>query len=262
MNKITLLLLVAILSISFKSNAQCSGTDLPVNLYTGEYFIYDITPDVLEYSSFNLAGAPTPVTLFSEDTDVSQTKPFIPIPLNYRSFDAVYLPDVGVGQDPETFAIQFNPGTCEVTFNAVTGIDNSSGLQCTSPLILNPASGGSYNDADDTEFTIVFLTNIDNDCGDTAKNVELFFSTEFLNTEEFVSEGFSHYTSWENILNVRSNSDPIQNIVIYNLSGQKLMDGQFNTPEVALDVASLSTGVYLAKVETARIEGTFKFIVR
>lgn len=262
MKKITYLFTLVLLVLSFNTKAQCTGTPLDALLYTGDYYIYDITPDVLGNSTFNFGGEPTLVTLYSEITDASQSIPGVFLPVNFRSFDALYLPDAGVGQPIDTFAMQFITSSCEVTFNATTDISNFTSLTCGLGLGFGSATGGAYNDADDSEFTLIFTTNILNDCGDEAKPVELFFSRELLNAEEFTSEGFTHYLSSDNVLHVKSDTDAIQAMTVFNLSGQQLMIAEFDASNVNLDVSSLSTGIYLVQAKTLKSVGSFKFIVR
>ena len=141
--------LIFLFSTALTSNAQCSLPNFDV--FTGDYFITDITPDVLGFSTFNFEGEPTLVTLFSGITDASQSQPGVTLPIPYRSFDAVYLPDTGVGQDAATFALAFLD-ECEVTFDTIGEIDNSTNLQCTTGIFFGPASGGNYDPADDSEF--------------------------------------------------------------------------------------------------------------
>ena len=77
-----------------------------------------------------------------------------------------------------------------------------------------------------------------------------------LGIEEAHIDGFSMYPNpVEDMLHVHAN-DAIQNIEIYNLLGQKVMD----TQQMDIDVSSLTSGTYMLKVKTARQSGSYKLI--
>lgn len=261
MNKNYLLLIIVLFSTHF-SNAQCELLS-DFDSFIGEYYILDITPDVLDFSTFNLDGQPTLVTLFSEITDPSQNQPGVNLPIPYRSFDAVYLPDAGVGQPPSTFALVFGTD-CNVTFGSIGEIDNSTGLQCTMGIFFGPSVGGNYIASDDSEFTVVFETNITGDCDEDPKDVELFFSRdEILTVSDQIIEGFTHYIARDNVLNVESPNSLIDQVRIYNTSGQLLKElKSLNTDHAIIDLNMYSRGIYLVQVSSQQGVSKFKTIVR
>lgn len=252
--------LLAIFSAPLIANAQCGLTDF--EMFTGEYFITDITPDVLGFSTFNYEGEPTLVTLFSGVTDASQSQPGVTLPIPYRSFDAVYLPDTETGQDAATFALIFLEG-CDATFETIGEIDNSTNLGCTEGIEFGSAFGGNYNPFNDMQFTVVFLTNVNNDCGEDAKKVELFFSREVLANDSFSIEQFEYFIARDNILHMQSPLEAITKIEIANSLGQIVLtqpiDHQNN---VDISLNSMARGLYIVNVSSSSGTTTFKTIVR
>ncbi len=255
--------LIALFCGGFISNAfaQCE-TFFDPDLFVGDYYVYDITPDVLGFGTFNAAGVPTLVTLFSEVTDASQASPGVGLLPDFRAFDAVYLPDAGVGQPARTFAVQLN-NFCEATFNTIKTIENDSGLTCSFGIRFGPASGGSWSPTDDSEFTLIFETNIFNDCGESAKEVELFFSREFLSADEFnVAAGFEHFITANKQLHIKSANINLQNVRISNLLGQELYNANVNATRLILDLETFKTGIYIVNLSTQNGETSFKILLR
>jgi len=254
MKKIYLLLVIVLLS-SNVSNAQCGLTDFVS--FTGEYYITDITPDVLGFSTFNLGGEPTLVTLISELSDAG-----VVLPISYRTFSAVFIPDAGVGQDAAEFPLFFNPD-CEVTFMSVDGSDITTGLQCTTGIFFGPANGGFYDITDDSEFTVVFETNINSDCGEGPKDVELFFSREVLSTDSFTIEDFNYYIARDNILHIESPNQAITNIAIANSLGQIVLNSKVdNQTKLAISLETMTRGLYIVNVVSESGTTSFKTVVR
>ena len=79
-----------------------------------------------------------------------------------RVFEAVYLPDFGIGNGPAAFAFDL---VCEGVIPIAT---QGSGLQCASGITLGPPRDGvfgSYDPFDDSTFTIIFRDDESDDCG-------------------------------------------------------------------------------------------------
>jgi len=72
--------------------------------------------------------------------------------------------------------------------------------------------------------------------------------------------GFSYYPNpAQGVLNLKS-VDNIEQVSLYNLLGQRVMDSQVGAAEASLDVSGLSTGTYLMKVTVNGQVGTYKVL--
>lgn len=143
--------------------------------FTGEYQIEQLSPSIFDFETFT-EGSGMMFTLFSEQTDGSQQESGLPLAVNQRSFDATYLLEVGIGQAPQTFIIEFDD--CGVTFSDV----EVTGLQCTGTIFLGPADGGLFDSSNDNEFILTFIDDVENSCGEGSPMVELrFFKGATLN---------------------------------------------------------------------------------
>ena len=80
-------------------------------------------------------------------------------------------------------------------------------------------------------------------------NVEVWhFKSSTLNVDNFDKKTF-HYFNNENSLILESNLI-IENIQIYDLTGKKLISKNLNSKNIEIDISSLSSGVYIAKILT------------
>ncbi len=83
-----------------------------------------------------------------------------------------------------------------------------------------------------------------------------------LGVDENALEGFSFYPNpTDNILNLTS-VELIENVAIYNLLGQQVLERDINASSSELNISALATGAYLMKVSINGQIGTYKVIKR
>ena len=81
-----------------------------------------------------------------------------------------------------------------------------------------------------------------------------------LGTQENSIEGFSYYPNpADDILTLRA-MDNIENVAIYNILGQKVIDQTIGNITTELNISALSTGTYVMKVSVNGEIGTYKVI--
>lgn len=115
--------------------------------FVGDYVVNQVVPGIF---ASNTWGNGTTVTLAIGETSTQ------------RVFEAVYLPDFGIGNGPRAFAFDL---VCE-SVNPIAG--QASGLQCASGITLGPpvaAAPGTYDPFDDSVFNIVLRDDESDDCG-------------------------------------------------------------------------------------------------
>lgn len=85
---------------------------------------------------------------------------------------------------------------------------------------------------------------------------------ETLSADSFERNSFTHfYNSNEQALNLNSNT-PFQNIQLYNILGQEVINRNLSNTSEVINMASLKDGVYLAKVTLEGITETIKIVKR
>jgi hypothetical protein len=90
----------------------------------------------------------------------------------------------------------------------------------------------------------------------------LYFDAKavILGNQENSFEGFTFYPNpTRETLNLSANNT-IENVAIYSLLGQKVMETSINQNKGSINVASLSPGVYLLKLAVNGQSATYKFI--
>ena len=120
--------------------------------FIGDYSVTQVVPGIF---ASNTWGNGTTVTLSVGETSVQ------------RVFEAVYLPEFGIGNGPRAFAFDLICGNIDVPSG------QASGLQCVGGITFGPpeATRGTYSvDAtliadDDSSFNIVFRDDESDDCG-------------------------------------------------------------------------------------------------
>lgn len=83
-------------------------------------------------------------------------------------------------------------------------------------------------------------------------------SENTLGTNQIDKEDFTHYIN-QNNLHLQNNSS-LKNILIYNILGQEVISKDLNSKKERINIESLKSGVYIAKVYTHLSTKTFKFI--
>ena len=96
----------------------------------------------------------------------------------------------------------------------------------------------------------------------TGKNVcyvdNIMASTNLLSTPTIDQNRFSHFVS-QNQLNITSPST-MSNIEIFTITGQKVLSQSLNSTDGTIEIGSLSSGIYLAKLKFQGATKTFKFV--
>ncbi len=82
--------------------------------------------------------------------------------------------------------------------------------------------------------------------------------TNILSTPTVEQNRFSHYVS-QNQLNITSPSIMAE-IEVYTITGQKVIAQSINSSDASIDIAGLSSGIYLAKLKFQGATKTFKFV--
>ena len=111
--------------------------------------------------------------------------------------------------------------------------------------------------------TVVFLTNIDNDCGEAAKEVELYFSREVLSTDSFAMDEFEYFIARDNVLHMQSPLETISRVMVANSLGQVVINQAINNKNnVDISLDSMARGLYIVNVSSESGATTFKTVVR
>jgi len=82
-----------------------------------------------------------------------------------------------------------------------------------------------------------------------------------LSLEDNTIQGFTSFVDANNILNLNAQS-PLNNISIYNINGQEVLSRSLSNTTETIDLNTLSTGVYIARVAVEGIETAIKFVRR
>ena len=86
------------------------------------------------------------------------------------------------------------------------------------------------------------------------------FGDALLNIEENELDGFTFFPNpVKDVLNLNA-STPMENVSIFSISGQKVMEQTNITTTTQLDMTALSSGIYLMKAAINGQEGTFKIL--
>lgn len=83
---------------------------------------------------------------------------------------------------------------------------------------------------------------------------------EALSAQDNNFEGFVQFVDQNNILNLQSQSSVIDNVTIYNIAGQSIIQTNLNSLRGTINLGDLSQGVYLAIVSVEGQNKTFKLV--
>lgn len=89
---------------------------------------------------------------------------------------------------------------------------------------------------------------------------DVTFDCEFLGVEDNQIAGFNYYPNPATEMINLSALDNIDNVILYNVLGQKVIDLNVDAVSTQLNVSNLSTGAYFMKVSVNGILGTYKII--
>lgn len=85
-------------------------------------------------------------------------------------------------------------------------------------------------------------------------------SDDVLSTEENTIEGFSFFPNpVQDVINIQS-GQTVDQIVLYNIARQKVLDQKINATNAQLAVGDLTKGVYLMTATSGNVSSTYKVI--
>ncbi|WP_445454765.1 T9SS type A sorting domain-containing protein [Flavobacterium sp. 25HG05S-40] len=133
-------------------------------------------------------------------------------------------------------------------------------------LIGNPIVGVALTDqagfsvAINQDGSKVAVASINNDtAGNNAGHVRIFENTS-LSTTDFESSTISFFPNPAKDVLYFSSKNSIENITIYNVLGQEVLFKKVNSSEFVLDINNLSSGTYVAQLNTNRKSQSIKLI--
>ena len=86
-------------------------------------------------------------------------------------------------------------------------------------------------------------------------------STALLGTEDLESISFKHYYNVNTKeLTLKSYSMPMDNIVLYNILGQNVLNKSLSQTEETIDLSTLNKGIYIGQVRFDNVVKTIKFV--
>lgn len=124
------------------------------------------------------------------------------------------------------------------------------------------SNSGQFTPSTTGLYHLVFKTTTVNLPPNTATGFLLVFDytiDETLSVDGFNTTDFSYFVDAQNMLNLTS-SESLSEVKLYNLLGQEVMSKKLSSQNEAIDINSLNSGVYLAKVQIGNAEETFKFV--
>jgi len=216
---------------------------------------------------------PPPNDMIANAIDVDEvgfpyTDPAVPMPAatiedgsptgcNINGAKGVWYNFVSAGDGEVTATIDSPAGASVVTFFEAPD-ENASETDLT---LVNQNTNQCLPGTSSTISTIagqvyyVFVVN-------TGGTTDITIDGTNLGTEDNIIEGFSYYPNpADNMLVVRA-MDTIENVAIYNILGQKVVDQTIGNVTTELDISALSTGTYIMKVSVNGEIGTYKVIKR
>lgn len=233
-------------SFTITVNEAC-GDALQTGLFTGQYFMQQLTPGVFGDLTFRDATN-SPFTLFETETDASQNDPFISLGINQRSFDANYLAELGF-EVTRTYIFELDTCSGTVTFTA----EENTGLSCSEEVILGPLSGGEFNPEDDSEFILSFEDNITDQCSEGTANILIRFTREPLSVDDnTLSAGidiFPNPTS-DTFTILNRNGIPLQKAVVTDVRGRvlKKINLEDSSLETSISLKDYANGLYFVQI--------------
>lgn len=166
---------------------------------------------------------------------------------------------VGSGSDPSFFS-----ETYAVT---VTTSDAESDILAATPVLSTTLSEQGSNtvtlDLSDFAGQDVYIAFRHFDTFDQFILVldDFLVTSETLSVEDFSGNGFSQFVDADANLNLRANV-ALENVELFNIVGQQVMSQKLSSNDASISLASLTDGVYIARVMVEGQTETFKIIKR
>jgi hypothetical protein len=264
MKKITLMLFALIASFTMKAQNELFFDDFD-DLDISDWTQIDVDGDEEVFFSFEQPTA-------SMMTSASYTSGTILFPNNYSvsqiidvaGASGLSLTYQAGGQDPdfsaEVYTVYVSTGNTVADF-----MDNSITVSFNENLGDDPDAAGalvdrsldlSALDGAETVYVAFRHHDVSDEFYINFDNVSLVAET--LSNDEFQSVRLSHFYK-ANQLTIQSSFN-LDNVSLYNALGQEVLTQDLNSDKASVNVSSLSTGLYIAKVASGDQVNTFKFV--
>jgi hypothetical protein len=265
MKKITLMLFALIASFTMKAQTELFFDDFD-DLDISDWTQIDEDGDGQVFFSYELPATPTmtsaswtPTTgpLFPNNYSVSQG-------IDVAGASGLSLTYQAGGQDPdfsaEVYTVYVSTGNTVADF-----MDNSITVSFNENLGDDPDAAGalvdrsldlSALDGAETVYVAFRHHDVSDEFYINFDNVSLVAET--LSNDEFQSVRLSHFYK-ANQLTIQSSFN-LDNVSLYNALGQEVLTQDLNSDKASVNVSSLSTGLYIAKVASGDQVNTFKFV--
>ncbi len=90
-------------------------------------------------------------------------------------------------------------------------------------------------------------------------NVKVSVIAPVLSTEEFEAAGFNLFVDDANTIQLSAN-ETIQNIKLFNIQGQEVLNNTLNTKTASVGMDQLASGVYIAHIDLGYAQNSYKII--
>jgi len=268
-----LLLFSCIIGIAYNINSQCSDT-LPVYEDFSNTFVVNSCWSYIDNDNDGLGWSVT--TLDASGNKGLKSKSFAGIALspdNWIISNAINLPSSG--SDLLTWKVRAtywqydgeNYSVYVATNNNITSFINSS-VSFTENLEGSDASGVFANRSlDISSFAgeTVYIAFRHHDVTDQYEiDIDDFTVSSSglgLGIDDLESIAFKHYYNTNTKeLTLKSSSIPMDNINLYNILGQNVLNKSLSQTEEKLDLSTLNKGIYIGQVRFDNVVKTIKFV--
>ena len=132
----------------------------------------------------------------------------------------------------------------------------------------NGFAGVSFDIAGESHFGWVRLENVTADgftvtgfAYDETPDTAIAAGNEGLSVDDSVFEGFSYFVDANSVLNLSART-AMQNINLYNITGQEVISQRLNGVNGTVNLGDLSTGIYIATVTIDGQDNSIKIVKR
>ena len=153
----------------------------------------------------------------------------------------------------------FDPNNDLLSYNILSGNDEEIFQISQSGHIL--VKEGSYINYDNYQFFLLLIEVSDGELSDSAQVQINVIENSILSIEKLISENIKIYPNpiIDNLIIESSNNKRIT-IRIYSLNGEEVFDNDFHLLNNKLDISSLTSGLYILKINMDDISKTIRII--